>query len=155
MTKERLKNKLIGFQTEVIELSQALQEERKRGEEQQERLFLELFSVLDAWENIFNNMVEKEDALEKSSRRMLKSFRALYRKLLRLLEDQGVERIEFPDGISVIGLCKVVETRPVAEREEGEIIDIVRSGYRLKKRILRPAEVITARAVEPSRDVPQ
>jgi len=145
MTIERLKNKLIGFQTEIIELNQTLQAERKRGEEQQERLFLELFAVLDAFENIFNSMTEKEETLDKSSQRMFKSFRAVYRKLLRLLEEQGVERIEFPNGKSVIGLCKVLETRPVAEREEGEIIAVVRSGYRSKKRILRPAEVITVR----------
>jgi molecular chaperone GrpE (heat shock protein) len=148
MTKERLKNKLIGFQTEIVELGQTLQAERKISEDQQERLFLELFAVLDACENIFNNMAEKEETLDKSSRRMLKSFRAVYRKLLRLLEEQGVERIEFPDGKSAIGLCKVLETRPVAEREEGEIITVVRSGYRSKKRILRPAEVITVRSLE-------
>ena len=147
MTIERLKNKLIGYQTEIIELNQTLQAERKISEEQQERLFLELFAVLDACENIFNNMAEKEETLDKSSRRMLKSFRAVYRKLLRLLEEQGVERIEFPDGKGAIGLCKVLETRPVAEREEGEIIAIVRSGYRSKKRILRPAEVITVRSL--------
>ena len=143
MTIERLKNKLIGFQTEIIELNQTLQAERKRSQEQQERLFLELFAVLDACENIFNSMTEKEETLDKSSRHMLKSFRAVYRKLLRLLEEQGVERIEFPNGKSVIGLCKVLETRPVAGREEGEIIAIVRSGYRSKERVLRPAEVIT------------
>ena len=147
MTKERLKNMLIGFQTEIVELGQTLQAERKSSEEQQERLFLELFAVLDACENIFNNMAEKEETLDKSSRRMLKSFRAVYRKLLRLLEEQDVEKIEFPDGKSVIGLCRVLETRPVAEREEGEIITVVRSGYRSKKRVLRPAEVITVRAL--------
>ena len=147
MTKERLKNKLIGFQTEIIGLGQAIQAEQKRSEEQQERLLLELFTVLDACENIFNNMAEKEETLDKSSRRMLKSFRAVYRKLLRLLEEQDVEKIEFPDGKSVIGLCRVLETRPVAEREEGEIITVVRSGYRSKKRVLRPAEVITVRAI--------
>ncbi len=148
MVKEQLKNKLIGFQTEILELGETLQAEQKRSEEQQESLFLELFAVLDACENIFNNMAEKEETLDKSSRRMLKSFRAVYRKLLRVLEEQGVERIEFPDGKSAIGLCKVLETQAIAEREEGDIIDVVRSGYRSKKRILRPAEVITVRSVE-------
>ena len=143
MTKARLKDKLIGFQTEIIELSQTLQTERKRGQEQQERLFLELFEVLDACENIFNNMADKEETLDKSSRRMLKSFRAVYRKLLRLLEEQGVQMIEFQDGMCTIGLCKVLETRPDADREEGEIIAVVRNGYRSKQRVLRPAEVIT------------
>lgn len=143
MTKARLKDKLIGFQTEIIELSQTLQTERKRGQEQQERLFLELFEVLDACENIFNNMADKEETLDKSSRRMLKSFRAVYRKLLRLLEEQGVKMIEFQDGMCTIGLCKVLETRPDADREEGEIIAVVRNGYRSKQRVLRPAEVIT------------
>lgn len=143
MTKARLKDKLIGFQTEIIQLSQTLQTERKRGQEQQEHLFVELFEVLDACENIFNNMADKEETLDKSSRRMLKSFRAVYRKLLRLLEEQGVKMIEFHDGKCAIGLCKVLETRPDADREEGEIIAVVRNGYRSKQRVLRPAEVIT------------
>ncbi len=147
MTKARLKDKLIGFQTEIIELGQTLQAERKESEEQQQGLFLELFTVLDACENIFNTMADKEADLDKSSRRMLKSFRAVYRKLLRLLEAQGVEKIELPDGKCAIGLCKVLETRPDADREEGEIIAVVRSGYRSKKRILRPAEVITVRSL--------
>ena len=51
MTKERLKNKLIGFQTKILELGDTLQAERKRSEQQQESLFLELFAVLDACEN--------------------------------------------------------------------------------------------------------
>ena len=104
---------------------------------------LELMLVLDAFENIFKNLEEKETTFEKSMRRGLKSFKGIQRKIIRILEERGVEKIEFPDGKAVIGLCQVVETRAIDGPEEGEIIAIVRNGYRRGDRVLRPAEVIT------------
>lgn len=144
MSKHLLNDKLVAFQRTIIDLEQILEEEKKRASEGEEKTFLELCSVLDSFENIFNTVAEKEEGMDKTARRMLKSFRAIYRKLMRLLEDHGVERIEFPDGKSAAGLCRVVETREGESGREGEIIAIVRHGYRLEQRVLRPAEVITA-----------
>nr|VFK27893.1 MAG: Molecular chaperone GrpE (heat shock protein) [Candidatus Kentron sp. MB]VFK31798.1 MAG: Molecular chaperone GrpE (heat shock protein) [Candidatus Kentron sp. MB]VFK75568.1 MAG: Molecular chaperone GrpE (heat shock protein) [Candidatus Kentron sp. MB] len=143
MAKQRLFDKLIGFQQKIIGLEESLLEEKKKTTEKEEEIFLELCSVLDSFENIFNTVAEKDGAMDKTSRRMVKSFRAIYRKLLRLLEAHGVKQIEFPDGKSKIGLCKVIETRREAGREEGEIIAIVRNGYQSLQQVLRPAEVIT------------
>jgi molecular chaperone GrpE (heat shock protein) len=74
---------------------------------------------------------------------MLKSFQAINRKLLRILEESGVERLAFPDGKAEIGLCKIVDTEVMEGAEDGTIVSVIRSGYRRGERILRPAEVIT------------
>ena len=99
--------------------------------------------VLDAFENIFNSLEDKAETFDKSMRRALKSFTRIQSKIRRILEARGVEQIALPDGKAVVGLCKVVETQAVEGREEGEIISVVRHGYRHGDRVLRPAEVIT------------
>nr|VFJ88143.1 MAG: molecular chaperone GrpE [Candidatus Kentron sp. LFY]VFJ99898.1 MAG: molecular chaperone GrpE [Candidatus Kentron sp. LFY]VFK18937.1 MAG: molecular chaperone GrpE [Candidatus Kentron sp. LFY] len=141
--KQRLFDKLIAFQQKIIGLEGRLLEDEKKASEKENEIFLELCAVLDSFENIFNAMDEKDDTLDKTSKRMIKSFRAIYRKLIRLLEAHGVKQIEFPDGKSKVGLCKVIETRPKPGREGGEIITVVRNGYQSRGQILRPAEVIT------------
>jgi molecular chaperone GrpE (heat shock protein) len=143
MTKQRLQEKLIDFQRDIISLSQKLQSKKQAFQDSEDNLLLELMLVLDAFENIFKHLEEKEATFEKSVRRSLQSFKGIQRKIMRTLEERGVEKIEFPDGKAVIGLCKVVETRAVDGLEEGEIIAIVCNGYRRADRVLRPAEVIT------------
>jgi molecular chaperone GrpE len=143
MTKQRLQDKLIDFQRDIIRLSQNLQSQDQAFQDREDHLLLELILVLDSFENIFKNLEEKEATFEKSVRRALKSFQGIQRKLLRILEEHGVEKIDFPDGKAVVGLCKVVETRAVEGLEEGAIIAIVSNGYQCGDRVLRPAEIIT------------
>ncbi|NNJ83570.1 MAG: nucleotide exchange factor GrpE [Gammaproteobacteria bacterium] len=143
MSKQHLNDKLITFQRTIIDLEGALREEKKRASESEDEIFLALCTVLDSFENIFKSMAEKESNLDKTGRRMLKSFQAIHRKLIRILEEHGVKQIEFPEGKSIVGLCKVMETRLEIGREEGDIIAIIRNGYQSENRVLRPAEVIT------------
>ena len=143
MSKPALRNKLIEFQKEIITLSDQLQGERQACLEREEALLLELIAALDAFENVFKHMEDKQEGFDKPVRRALRSFRAIQRKLTRTLDARGVEKIGFADGKAVIGLCKVVETQPDPARAGGEILAVVREGYRRGERILRPAEVIT------------
>ena len=143
MKKERLRAKLIDFQKNIVTLSRELDARDELSRQQQDGLFLELASVLDSFENVFNNLRDKEEFFDKSAKQALKSFRGIRRKLLRIMEDSGIERLEFPDGKAEIGLCKVVDTEPMVGGEEGAIVSIVRNGYRRNDRVLRPAEVIT------------
>jgi molecular chaperone GrpE (heat shock protein) len=143
MKKERLRAKLIGFQKKLITLSRELEACEELSQQREDGLFLELVSVLDSFENVFNNLQDKDETFDKSTKRAMKSFRGIYRKLLRVMGESGVERLEFPNGKAEIGLCKVIETASMADAEEGAIISVVRNGYRRRDRILRPAEVIT------------
>jgi molecular chaperone GrpE len=143
MTKQRLQEKLVNFQRDIISLSQALQAKEQAFQDSEDHLLLELLLVLDAFENIFNHLEGKAETFDKSVQRALKSFSRIQNKVMRILEERGVEQIAFPHGKAVVGLCKVVETQAVEERQDGEIISIVRHGYRHGERVLRPAEVIT------------
>ena len=144
MSKQQLQEKLIDFQRHILNLSQELRSQQQEFQDSEQAFLLELMRVLDAFENIFHTLAEKEATFEKSVRRGLKSFHGIQRQILRILQQRGVEKIELLDGKAVIGLCQVVETRSVDGLEEGEIIAIVRNGYRRGERVLRPVEVITA-----------
>lgn len=67
----------------------------------------------------------------------------IYQKLISILESEGVERIatqgEFDPNIHE-ALTQVEST----EHEAGQIVEVMRNGYRLGDRILRPALVIVA-----------
>lgn len=143
MKKERLRAKLIDFQKKILTLSRDLSARDELSRQQDDGLFLELASVLDSFENVFSSLQDKEEFFDKSAKRAMKSFRGIHRKLLRIMDENGVERLEFPDGKAEIGLCKVVDTEPMVGAQEGAIISVVRSGYRRGGRVLRPAEVIT------------
>jgi len=143
MTKQRLQEKLVDFQRDIISLSQAIQAKEQAFQDLEGDLLLELLLVLDAFENIFNSLEGKAETFDKAARRALKSFTRIQNKVVRILEERGVEQIVFPDGKAVAGLCKVVETQRAEERQESEILSIVRHGYRHGDRVLRPAEVIT------------
>lgn len=143
MKKDRLKAKLIDFQKKIVTLSREIESREELSRQHQDHLFLELASVLDSFENIFNALQDKEESFDKPVKRAMKSFRGVYRKLLRIMDESGVERLEFPDGKAEIGRCKVINTEPMRGMEEGTIISVVRNGYRRGERTLRPAEVIT------------
>jgi molecular chaperone GrpE (heat shock protein) len=143
MKKARLRAKLIDFQKNIATLTRELDARDELSRQQEDGLFLELASVLDSFENVFSNLEDREESFDKSAKRAMKSFRAIYRQLQRIMDENGVERLEFPDGKAQIGLCKVVDIQPMLGAEEGTIISVVRNGYRRGGRVLRPAEVIT------------
>lgn len=143
MQKRLLKEKLVNFQQRLIELNTELLTNRKRCQENEEFFVLELCGVLDAFENIFSSLSNKEPSNDKSTQRTIKSFQAIYRKLLRILEEKGVSPIVLEDNRAVMELCRVVETREGKE-EEGTVLHIIKNGYRHGSKVVRPVEVITA-----------
>jgi len=144
MSKEFIRHKLIDFQKKIADLSfeiASLQKDYSSGEK---ALYLELFEVLDSFENVFQAVEEKEPAWDRSAQMAMKSFRSIYRKILRILSHRGIEQIEFPDNKAVFGLCKVVETKADPVKENEQILSVLRKGYRAKDgNVIRPAEVIT------------
>lgn len=144
MNKDLLRVRLVDFQKQIMAQSHDLRTSRKEYEESKDRFVLDIVSVLDSFENVFDSLKGKDESLDKSTKRAIKSFRAIYRKLVRVLEEHGVERLDLADGKAKIGLCKIVETKIEDSMEQGTIVAIVRNGYRRGDRILRLAEVITA-----------
>jgi molecular chaperone GrpE len=70
---------------------------------------------------------------------------AIDRKLRALLESEGVKQIDASPGRPFDPReHEAIATVPSAEHREGEIVDEVRRGYRLRDRVVRPALVAVA-----------
>ena len=76
---------------------------------------------------------------------------AIDRKLRQLLESEGVSSIDAGPGTAFDPReHDAIATVPGSGRAEGEIVEQVRRGYRLRDRVLRPALVAVAGASEPA-----
>ena len=72
---------------------------------------------------------------------------AIDRKLRALLESEGVNPVEAEPGASFDPRQhEAIVTVPGTGRPEGAIVDVIRRGYRLRDRVLRPALVAVAAA---------
>ncbi len=143
--KKFLKEKFIGFQTKIAELTHALQEQEDSYLAREKDLYLNLFEVLDAFENLDRTIQAKESRFDKTTGRLAKNIRSIQKKLIRLLKTCHIIQIEFPDNMAGMDYCKVVDTQEVADMANETILSVVKNGYIDKKKeiILRKAEVIT------------
>ncbi len=74
---------------------------------------------------------------------------AIDRKLRALLESEGVRAVEAEAGRPFDPReHEAIVTVPGTGRAEGEIVDVVRRGYKLRDRVLRPALVAVAAATD-------
>ncbi len=143
--KEFLKKKFIEFQLKIAELTHALHEQENSFQARERELYLNLFEVLDAFENLDETIQGKEDELDKTALRLAKNVRAIHRKLIRLLKANHIVQIEFQDSKARMDYCKVVDTQEAHDMENETILSVVKNGYIDKQRdkVLRKAEVIT------------
>lgn len=70
----------------------------------------------------------------------------IYQKLLNLIKNQGVERMDVNPGDEFDpNFHEAITQEEHPDFQDGQIIDIVQTGYRIDDRIIRPAMVRVAR----------
>ena len=143
--KEFLKEKFINFQKKIAELTHALQEQEDSFQIREKDLYINLFEILDAFENLDQTIQAKENQFDKTSRRLAKNIRSIRKKLIRLLKTYHIVQIEFSNNIADMDCCKVVDTQEAADMANETILSVVKNGYidKNKEIVLRKAEVIT------------
>ena len=78
---------------------------------------------------------------------------AIDRKLRMLLESEGVTAIDADPGTPFDPRDhEAIANVPGSGRPEGEIVELIRRGYRLRDRVLRPALVAVAASDHPATD---
>ncbi len=99
------------------------------------------FPVLDDFELALVNLSDAGDSAQWSE-----GIQLVHRKLVALLEAAGVTPIEMEAGLSFDpNFHEALTQEENDDFEEGEIIEIVRRGYQMGDRVLRPAQVRVAR----------
>ena len=143
--KEFLKKKFVEFQLEIDELTRALKKQDQAFKDREKEMDQHLFELVDSFENLNENIREKQQHLDKTARMLVRSMGSIQRKIIRFLEAKHKFQMEFPDNKARIDYCEVVETREMTAMENEMILCIVKNGYidRKKNAVLRKAQVIT------------
>ena len=71
------------------------------------------------------------------------------KQLDEFLVSQGVEEISAEEELFDPSVHEAVSQEECVDLEEGMILRVIRRGYRMSDRLLRPANVVVARAPEP------
>ena len=108
-------------------------------------LSLKIIDVIDSFENSEEWVTENELNKVDEARRVVSKFKIVHRKLLGLLKEYGITKIEFPDNRLIVGLCEVVETEANSQKKNDEIISVIRNGYIRGKELIRPAQIIVVK----------
>jgi molecular chaperone GrpE len=69
----------------------------------------------------------------------------IYRKLLSLLEKEGIKQIIPTDEMFDPTIHEAVAQEDNSDRESGQIIEVISPGYQMGDRVIRPARVRVAR----------
>ena len=101
-----------------------------------ERIVKELLPVLDDLERALEAAEHHEEA------KLEEGVKLVHRQLEQLLEREGLAPVE-TDGRFDPHVHDALLTQP-SESEEGSVIEVLKKGYRLGDRVLRPARVVVA-----------
>ena len=127
-------------------LKQAYQQQKEKAASEQEELFLELLEIFDALEFLLNYIAENSEINPQFIKRLPKSLATIQKKLVNILEQRQVQLIDFQETKPNFSVCQVVEREERNDLEEQTITKVVRQGFCLDGKILRPVEVITSKA---------
>ena len=156
---EQLRNELQASTAKADEYLAALQRERaefsnyrrRTSEEREAMLGLageDLIRKVLAIADDFDLAIENRPP-ELAGHAWVDGVTAIDRKLRALLESEGVRPVDAEPGKPFDPReHEAIATVPGTGRPEGEIVDVVRRGYKLRDRVLRPALVAVAAAPE-------
>ena len=143
--KNQIQQELGTLLKEKMYLKQALKQHEEQTESEKEELFLELLEVFDAIEFFLNYLESNPEPSPKFFERLPKSIATIQKKLLGILEKRRVEQIELNGDKPDYNICQVVDREERENLEEQTITKVVRQGFKVESKILRPVEVITSK----------
>lgn len=126
-------------------LQQALRKQEEEATTANEEIFLELLEVLDSLEFLVNYMKENLESVPKSWTYLPKSLGSIENKLFSVLAKRKVNPIDIEETQPDFNLCKVVAQEVRNDLENQTITKVVRKGFYLENKVLRPVEVIISK----------
>ena len=107
-----------------------------------QRLLEELLPVLDNFEMGLQAAAGDESSMIYQGMKMVK------KQLDDFLASQGVEVVEAEGKMFDVNVHEAVSQEETTEADCGAVLQVLRKGYRMKDRLLRPANVVVAKAPE-------
>ncbi len=113
-----------------------LEEQKKYG---YEKLALDVLEILDNFERALEMGRASED---KDS--ILQGVEMIYKELKRILEKHHIYEIEVEGKEFDPYTAEAVETQPSSDHPPNTVIRVIRKGYRLHEKVIRPARVVVS-----------
>ncbi|WP_375479765.1 nucleotide exchange factor GrpE [uncultured Nostoc sp.] len=129
-----------------VVLEQSLREHQTQTAADTEDLFLELLEIADALEALLDYLKNNADPNPEFIQRLPKSVGAVNRKFLGVLGKRQVLPIELQSTQPDFNLCRVVDREVRNDVADQTITKIVRQGFSLEEKTLRPTEIITSKS---------
>jgi molecular chaperone GrpE len=95
--------------------------------------------VIDDLERALKNKPQKGDGAD-----WAQGIELIYRKMLALLESEGVKPMEAEGETFDPNLHEAISQEPSPDHESGQVIEVVKQGYMLGEKVIRPALVRVA-----------
>jgi molecular chaperone GrpE len=137
---DRLENALRRAQADLVNYRNRMETERadllKYGTQ---RLLVRLLPILD---ELTLALDQPSDGKAQDS--WLEGFRLINRKLNALLELEGVELIDALGKPFDPSEHEALAQQQTSDKNDGDVLTVVRNGYKLHNRVLRPAQVVVA-----------
>lgn len=128
-----------------VVLQQSAREQQTLAAAANEDLFLELLEVGDALEALLDYLANNSNPSVEFTQRLPKSLGAVQRKFLNILKKRQVTSIEIEGTQPDFNVCRVVDREIRTDVADQTITKVVRTGFYLGEKILRPTEVITSK----------
>ena len=126
---------------ERLSLQQSLAERVATYTASNEQLFLEILEIFDTLESLIDYLHNQPQLTEKAIKRLPKSLNTIQTKLLATLARRQVEQIEITNP-SDLQFCQIVDAQIDPAVIVPTISKVVRQGFTIGERLLRPVEVI-------------
>ncbi|MCC5665128.1 nucleotide exchange factor GrpE [Nostoc sp. CHAB 5784] len=133
------------LQKENVLLQQSLREQQTQTTADTEDLFLEMLEIGDALEALLDYLEQNPDPSPEFLQRLPQSVGAVNRKFLSVLKKRQILPIELQSTQPDFNLCRVVDREVRNDMPDQTITKIVRRGFSLGEKTLRPTEVITSK----------
>jgi molecular chaperone GrpE len=142
-----LVQKLSTLEKDNVSLQKSLKEQQNQTTAQTEDLFLELLEVADALEALLYYLENNPHQSPEFTASLPNSISAVNRKFLSILRKRQLLPIELQAGTEPdFNLCQVIDREERTDIPDQTITKIVRRGFYWGKKVLRLAEVITAKS---------
>jgi molecular chaperone GrpE len=122
-------------------LQQSLAKQIEVNNTNSEQLFLELLEIFDTLESLIEYFQTNHRLTERAIERLPKSLSTIQSKLLATLGRRQVKIIELTDTDLDPDLCQIVDTQINPDVTSPVVTKVVRQGFKIGDRLLRPVEV--------------
>jgi molecular chaperone GrpE len=143
-TREKAQEYLDGWQRSRAEFANY---KKRKDKEQAEsfqymkgKIIKQYLEVLDDLERALNNRTEEMNLTDWAN-----GIELIYRKMVKILESEGVAVMDTEDILFDPNLHEAISSEDNEQFESGEIIEVIKKGYMVNDRVLRPAQVRVAK----------